>query len=294
MLASFIKHHHLPDVFEQTANNYYLPIAEQITHKAKTSSVPLFVGINGCQGSGKSTLASFLAAYISEKHQLNVLVMSLDDFYLSQAKRQVLAQTVHPLLATRGVPGTHDTKLMAEVFKKLSLNQSDFVIPRFNKAADEPCDKSQWQHVDSTVDIVLFEGWCWGINAQSLPELESPVNALEQRYDAEGIWRQYVNAQLINQYQPLYRYFDFWVVLQAPSFDCVYRWRLEQEEKLAKHLQENASTSKVMTAQQVNDFIQFFQRLTEHGLATLGQSADILLTLDSQRQIMHSSYGETS
>ena len=34
-----------------------------------------------------------------------------DDFYLTQAQRQDLAQQIHPLLKSRGVPGTHDVPL---------------------------------------------------------------------------------------------------------------------------------------------------------------------------------------
>ena len=37
--------------------------------------------------------------------------LSLDDFYLTRAQREELARTQHPLLRTRGVPGTHDVAL---------------------------------------------------------------------------------------------------------------------------------------------------------------------------------------
>ena len=39
-------------------------------------------------------------------------VLSLDDFYLGRRDRAALARDVHPLLATRGVPGTHDLALL--------------------------------------------------------------------------------------------------------------------------------------------------------------------------------------
>lgn len=293
MLTSFIKQHHLPDTFEQTAHRYYQPIAEQLVRDYKASLTRLFVGVNGCQGSGKSTLSAFLAAYISEKYQLNVLVMSLDDFYLSSDQRQQLAQSIHPLLATRGVPGTHDTAAMAEVFQKIANNSSDFAIPKFNKATDEPFEPSKWQHIQQSVDIVLFEGWCWGVKAQSPMQLQAPINALEKTQDPDGVWRNYVNQQLSEYYQPLYQYINYWLVLQAPSFECVYQWRLEQEQKLAKNSQANSSNNKVMTPAQVLDFIQYFQRLTEHGLNTLRQSANALLTLDSQRNIIKFTAGVT-
>ena len=44
-------------------------------------------------------------------HGLRAAILSLDDIYLSGADRLQRANTIHPLLATRGVPGTHDVGL---------------------------------------------------------------------------------------------------------------------------------------------------------------------------------------
>src|SRR5688500_15694753 len=63
--------------------------------------------IAGLQGSGKSTLAAQVAALACERG-LRVAVLSVDDFYLGRRERLALARRVHPLLATRGPPGTHD------------------------------------------------------------------------------------------------------------------------------------------------------------------------------------------
>ena len=65
---------------------------------------PVFA-IAGLQGSGKSTLAAQVAAR-ARSEGLRVAVLSLDDLYLTRAQRQRLALDVHPLLATRGPPGT--------------------------------------------------------------------------------------------------------------------------------------------------------------------------------------------
>jgi pantothenate kinase-related protein Tda10 len=68
---------------------------------------PLVVGLTGPQGSGKSTLAARLPDLLAAAG-LNAGVLALDDLYLTKAERQRLAADVHPLFATRGVPGTHD------------------------------------------------------------------------------------------------------------------------------------------------------------------------------------------
>jgi len=49
-------------------------------------------------------LATYLFSILGD----GVEVLSLDDFYLGHAARLQLARDIHPLLATRGVPGTHD------------------------------------------------------------------------------------------------------------------------------------------------------------------------------------------
>jgi len=288
MLSSFIKEHTLPEEFTDTAEQYYLPLADSIVEQFKQAKMPFFVGINGCQGSGKSTLTDFLGEYIKEKHQLNVVVMSLDDFYFSSKKRQQLAQDIHPLLATRGVPGTHDIEQLAQVLSQLKAGQSDFSIPKFNKATDDPFPKSQWPVLLTPADIVIVEGWCWGVMPQTAEQLIKPINELEQQQDGHAIWRSYVNQQLERFYQPLYAQMDFWLALQAPSFDCVFQWRLEQEQKLlARNTQ--LKHSKIMTPPEVLNFTQYFQRLSVQGCNTISHTADTTFYLDYNRSIVKTS-----
>lgn len=212
--------------------------------------------------------------------------MSLDDFYLPSAKRKKLAEEVHPLLATRGVPGTHDIEALNNVLTKLANNEVGFSIPKFNKGTDEPCKESTWYKVDKPVDIVLLEGWCWGTMPQTTEQLKLPVNELEFHKDSDAVWRNYVNEQLIEKYQPLYKKMNYWLVLQAPSFDCVYKWRLEQEEKLKARMSNlSEAQSKIMNPEQILNFTQYFQRLSVQGINTLSQSADAVLYLDNNRTI---------
>lgn len=284
MLAAFMQKNRLPESFKQLVNDSYLPLAEKIVKKYQQQGSPYFIGINGCQGSGKSTLSDYICNYISNSYQLNVVVMSLDDFYLSRTARATLAQTIHPLLKTRGVPGTHNTQLLHEVIAHIKEQKSHFLIPRFNKATDDPYAKSEWQIVDKPIDILILEGWCWGVTAQSEAQLLSPVNTLEKEQDEQRIWRTYVNQQLMKYYQPLYEFFDYWVALQVPSFNTVYNWRLEQEQKLIQSLPEN-QPSNVMNEEEILQFIQYFQRLTTHGMQSLPLLANSLYTLDKQRNI---------
>ena len=70
--------------------------------------------IAGVQGGGKSTLAAQLARAARARGR-RAAVLSLDDVYLDRPARAALGRDVHPLLATRGPPGTHDVPLALDV-----------------------------------------------------------------------------------------------------------------------------------------------------------------------------------
>jgi D-glycerate 3-kinase len=285
VIEHFIEKQRLGEGFKAAAQTYFVPLAENIALHHKRAKSTFYVGINGCQGSGKSTLAAFLHDYLSETKQLNVVVLSLDDFYLSQAAREQLANTVHPLFKTRGVPGTHDISLMRKVLSDLSAQNVDLALPRFNKALDNPFAADYWPRIQSPVDIVIFEGWCWGVTAQHQRELVPPVNALEYNEDKDAVWRDYVNQQLARHYQPLYAYMQHWIMFQAPSFAEVFAWRAEQERKLAT-VTPCDQVSHVMDETQIARFIQFYQRLTEHALRTLPAHCHDVFVLNNRREIL--------
>jgi D-glycerate 3-kinase len=285
MLSTFIKRHYLPEDFKLVVEKYYKPLAQQIFSRFSEANDAYFVGINGCQGSGKSTLTDYIATYLTAEYQLNVVVMSLDDFYYSSKKRTTLAQDIHPLLATRGVPGTHNIVKLDQVLTLLKQKKTGFSIPKFNKATDEPFAEVDWQRIEQPADIIIVEGWCWGVKPQTVTELETPINELESQSDTSGEWRTYVNQQLKLAYEPLYKKMNFWLVLQAPSFDCVYKWRLEQEEKL-KDINIDVANSKIMTPAEVLNFIQYFQRLTIQGYKTFDQPPSAIFYLGNDRKII--------
>ncbi len=77
---------------------------------------------------------------------------------------------------------------------------------------------------------------------------------------------------------------DFWLALQAPSLDCVYKWRLEQEQKL-KEKNTKLKNSKIMKPAEVLNFTQYFQRLSVQGCKTVSQTADVVFYLDHDRKV---------
>lgn len=276
----FLEQHALPEAYLVTALKWFTPVAEIIAGHQSGAGRPYLVAVNGSQGSGKTTLCDYLRASLLARG-LSCVALSLDDFYLTRDQRLALAEQVHPLLATRGVPGTHDMTLMADTIGHLLAGEAA-AVPRFDKSADDRQPAARWDHVDAGVDVILLEGWCLGAVAQPVEDLIEPINTLERAEDGEGRWRQYANQVLGASFPSIYARVDEWIMLRAPSFECVYRWRLEQEHKLAAV----SSGSGVMTDEQVARFIQFYQRLTEHCLAQLPRQVNHLFTLDEQRAVV--------
>ena len=98
---------------------WYAGVTGSLAQRAKAANTAPLVGFSGCQGSGKSTLVALMAKVMREVHGVSTVVLSLDDFYLTKAARVALAQSIHPLFATRGVPGTHDLALLNETIAAL-------------------------------------------------------------------------------------------------------------------------------------------------------------------------------
>lgn len=278
----------LESAFISTVERWYAPLAQDIATLAKPHKGCFFLGIQGCQGSGKSTLTSFLKTLLEKQHGLKVAALSLDDFYLTKESRQQLAASVHPLLITRGVPGTHDLPLAERIFKQLAqLNKGEtLALPMFEKARDDRAPVERWPLITGPVDLVIFEGWCVGASAQKPEELDVAVNSLEADEDPNCIWRKYVNKQLEEPYAELFSRLDKLLVLNAPSFDCVYAWRSLQEQKLAQKVREHQlQNTNILNANGLLRFISHYERLTRHCLDSLPHKADWLLPLDNEHQI---------
>lgn len=279
LLTRFIAQRQLPKEYQETARQCFLPLAGEIEVAVKAGRLQV-LGIVGSQGSGKSTLAALLEIVLQDRG-LRVASLSLDDFYLTRGEREELAARVHPLLMSRGVPGTHDVELAIRTIGDLLHRQGETLIPRFDKAIDDRRPASDWDRCPSPVDLVILEGWCLGAEAQSADELRRPINDLERNEDPDGRWREYANNCLRTVYPKLFRLIDKLVVLEAPDFDCVYQWRQHQEEQLRA-----TPGNRIMSTAQLNRFIQHFERITRHSLRTLPQRGDVVFELNARQDVV--------
>jgi len=285
LVKTFIEQEQLPDSYLETVQQWFEPMVEELLVRISAHEGTYVIGISGCQGSGKSTLAALLVNMLNGMLGLRCINLSIDDFYLTHLERQDLAREVHTLLATRGVPGTHDVTLAMNTIRKLS-ESGQVAVPRFNKAIDDRYPEQDWPRLSGPVDVIVLEGWCLSIGPQNEAELEEGINALEQNEDADGAWRRYVNAAIGNDYLDFYGMVDYLVMLKAPDFDKVYEWRQNQEDKLAAAQSDTAgANNRIMSPEELQRFIQHYERVTRHGLQTLPEKADVVFQLTERQTI---------
>jgi len=262
----------------------YLPMAHWVAQLQQQG--PLLLGINGAQGSGKSTLTKILQALLEKGFSKRVVSLSIDDLYLTRAERERLAREVHPLLITRGVPGTHDVGIARDVLSRLKQGvRQRITIPVFDKAHDDRADEASWQQIDGPVDLIIFEGWCVGAVAEDTQALERPINRLEAEEDPQRVWRTYVNEQLKGPYREIFSLIDILIMMKIPAMENVFEWRSLQEAKLRASRQGGALATRIMSEQELQRFIMHYERITRHSLEEMPERADVLLELNRDHQI---------
>ena len=269
---------------DKMIKSFLIPVSFWIAKKANKKK-PLIIGLAGGQGSGKTTISSILTLILHKYFKLKVFKVSIDDFYKTRKDRKLLSKNKHPLLMTRGVPGTHDIDLMLKFFKKIKLkNYKNLVVPKFDKAIDDRCKKSLWYKLKSKPDVVIFEGWCVGAKAQTNKQLKKPINSLEKVYDQGIKWRFHVNNQLKKKYNTLFKQLDGLLYLKAKNFSLLRSWRLKQERKLWIQT-KNKKNLKIMSVGDIINFMQTYQRITQQMFKDAIKNSSIIMNLNNNHQI---------
>ena len=269
--------------------SFLIPVSFWIKSKAKNKK-PFIVGVGGGQGTGKTTITSIISIILKKYFKLNVFKISIDDFYKTRKERFLLSKKLHPLLITRGVPGTHDINIMLDFFKKVKKNRfRSLKLPKFNKAIDDRCNKKKWYDLKARPDVIIFEGWCVGARPETNKTLKKPINFLEKANDEKLIWRKYVNQQLKTKYKKLYSQLNCMIYLKAKNFSLLQKWRLKQENKLWLKTKKKSS-NKIMSKGDVINFMQTYQRITQNMLKYAPKYSSIILNLNRNHQIKSVKY----
>ena len=121
---------------KQYIKTYICPIFEYIISSKKNKFL-----MAGSQGIGKSTLMHILENNLKIFYNKEILSLSLDDYYLTKKQRTSLSKKIHPLLITRGVPGTHDIKKLLKHVRCFERSIYPINIPIFDKLNDDRLTK---------------------------------------------------------------------------------------------------------------------------------------------------------
>ncbi|MDC0393334.1 uridine kinase [Candidatus Pelagibacter sp.] len=274
---------------DKMIKSFLIPICFWISKRASAKK-PYFLGLAGGQGTGKTTISSLIKIILTKYFKLNVFKISIDDFYKTRKDRLALSKKIHPMLLTRGVPGTHDIDIMLKFFTDIKKDKFKKIsLPSFNKAVDDRSPRKSWYQINKRPDVIIFEGWCVGAKSEKNITLKRPINSLEKANDQKLKWRKHVNSQLNGKYKKLYSQLNCLIYLKAKNFNLLQKWRLKQEYKLWLKT-KNKSNHKIMSKGDVINFMQTYQRITENMFKNMPKYASIILNLNSNHQIKSAVY----
>ena len=231
--------------------------------------------IAGSQGSGKSTLSIQIKKYFKKFYFKSVVILSIDDFYLSSYQRKQLAKKLKTnLFDTRGVPCTHNLKLLIETVDKLKRNNFPVYIPIFDKVTD---NKKKYNRIINKADLIILEGWCVGSKPINPEYLKKNINDLEKINDPNMIWRTAYNQALI-EYQKLFNKFNYYIFIKLPNWQYVINWKYKQELGLRSLRSDNNLKKKLFL------FIQYYEKLSKWMSLTSPDICNALIKLDKNQK----------
>ena len=233
----------------------------------------------GSQGIGKSSFINIISKTIEKFYDKKILLLSLDNYYLSKKQRLLLSKKIHKLLVTRGVPGTHNIKELVKNVKQFNQEKYPITTPQFDKLIDDRIKLNKT--IKTKCDILFLEGWCCGSSEIPKKFLYKNINNLEKINDPKNQWRNFYNNKLQIEYKKLFKLFDELIFLKTSSFDNVYKWRLKQE----KTNQSKNKKLKRMTANEIKVFVQHYEKITRWMIKDLNKKAQIVIQFEKNHKI---------
>ena len=246
----------------------YLKILFKLKFKKK-------IMVAGSQGSGKSSLSKLIKLYLEKFYSKNVIIISMDDFYLSKKQRTQLSKNIHPLFLTRGAPGTHDLELLNRKIVQIFDKKFPVYLPIFDKVTDTR--KRTYRKVLKG-DVIIFEGWCAGAQPVNQNYLQKNFNNLEKYKDKNFIWRNSYNKYL-NEYQKIFSQFNYFIYFQFNQWSHVLDWKYKQELELRDKKKDLA------LKKYLKEFIQYYEKVSKWMHLKVPKYCNILIKLNAHQKI---------
>ncbi|KAF4688270.1 hypothetical protein FOZ63_017994, partial [Perkinsus olseni] len=123
---------------------------------------------------------------------------------------------------------------------------------------------------------------CVGAPPPPSEESTAALNSL----DADLKFRNFVDHELRGEYFKVWTQFDIHVHLQVPSWDCVLRWRQDQEDELRRRVGGQGID--------VEEFCRGYERITRRMLKSCPKEADVVIYLGEDHRIAGCRLGKES
>ena len=252
---------------EKYIENNYLFLLKRIKNKKRLM-------ISGAQGTGKSSFAKLIQLFFNKYYKKKVVILSLDDFYLSKKSRLKLSQQKHSLFKTRGVPGTHDLNMLDRKIKQLFKKEFPVYLPIFDKTTD---NRKNYYRKVFKCDLVILEGWCVGAKPVSEKFLKKNLNNLEKFKDTDFFWRSTYNNHLV-KYQKLFNKFDDFIYFRFNNWKNVLEWKYKQELSL------RSQSSNKKLKEYLSNFIKFYEKISKWMFLTSPMQCSVMVQINGKQE----------
>tara|TARA_B100000579_G_scaffold262594_1_gene216371 strand:+ start:4114 stop:5121 length:1008 start_codon:yes stop_codon:yes gene_type:complete len=246
------------------------PFFSLLEKYVKTVDSPKIIGFSGLPGSGKSTVGLWINS-IAEDLNLDIKVISLDDFYLPGPEMDIVMKG-NPWNVPRGFPGSHSIDLLNQSLETF-LNTGKFNCPVYDKSLrNGKGDRLGWFELETK--ILILEGWFVGCEPISnLMEIdyisEDKFNLYLSKFEKD--YRAYIQESLIH-YNEIWKKFDKIWHLKSTQFDNTILWKIQQEKEMIK-LKGSGLKDKSL-----NDFIRMIKvSIPQQSLLSIKSDTTILV-----------------
>jgi len=250
----YLQVHRIEDIAVDTLWRLYIPLSQWLVEqkRALRPEDVYVIGIYGSQGRGKTVMAQALVAVLN--HLLDpeidgqAVTCSIDDYYLSKARREALRPLGYdagPGASNRGPAGTHDTQWLLRNLREFrdSTPASTTAVGNFQKQLDDQPQEPRIVH--GKVGVFILEGWFVGAHTD-----------FDIRRIPTGFQRT-VAQSLQGDYKTIFDRLDTLWAFDTPSVAEILRNR-EQQERLL----EQSQGKRGMSPEQIQSFVRYFYEQT--------------------------------